>query len=46
MGEKRRCRLEVGEILLVVVESCNGTVVVGISPEEVVNGSSMVVVEI
>eukprot|EP00824_Muranothrix_gubernata_P025916 TRINITY_DN869_c0_g1_i5.p3 TRINITY_DN869_c0_g1~~TRINITY_DN869_c0_g1_i5.p3 ORF type:complete len:151 (+),score=28.88 TRINITY_DN869_c0_g1_i5:174-626(+) len=46
VGEKRRCRQEVGEILPVVVESCKGMVVVGISPEEEVNGSSMVVVGI
>uniref|UniRef100_A0A1J3FF36 Uncharacterized protein n=1 Tax=Noccaea caerulescens TaxID=107243 RepID=A0A1J3FF36_NOCCA len=40
--EKSRCRREVGEILQVVEESCNSMVVVGISPEVVVNGSSMV----
>ena len=46
MEERRRCILEVGEILLVVVESCNGMAVVETSPEEVVNGSSMVEEEI
>eukprot|EP00824_Muranothrix_gubernata_P025914 TRINITY_DN869_c0_g1_i3.p2 TRINITY_DN869_c0_g1~~TRINITY_DN869_c0_g1_i3.p2 ORF type:complete len:199 (+),score=52.10 TRINITY_DN869_c0_g1_i3:174-770(+) len=41
VGEKRRCRQEVGEILPVVVESCKGMVVVGISPEEVGSGNNM-----
>lgn len=45
VGEKRRCRREVGEILLVVVERCKGMVVVGISPEVVVKCNGMVVVE-
>ena len=45
MEERRRCILEVGEILL-VVESCNGMAVAETSPEEGVNGSSMVEEEI
>lgn len=45
VGEKRRCKREVEEILPVVVVSCKGMVVVEISPEVVVSCNGMVVVE-